>query len=100
MEKQIIQIENVTASELFEKLDNLTKLVTELTTKEPETPPKSDYLTRQEVASLFGITLATVHQWTIAGILSAYKVANRVYYKRKEVESAYTKKQSRKHTNR
>ena len=100
MEKQIIQIENVTASELFERLDNLTKLVSELKAKEPETTPKSDYLTRQEVADIFGITLATVHQWTIAGILSAYKVANRVYYKRKEVESTYTKTVSRKNVNR
>ena len=100
MEKQIIQIENVTASELFERLDNLTKLVTELKAKEPETPPQSDYISRQEVADIFGITLPTVHEWTINGILSAYKVANRVYYKRKEVESTYTKKVSRKNVNR
>jgi len=92
METQILQIQQLTASELITQLDDLEKLVIEL--KEANNPPKpknSEYITRSEVASIFGITLVTVHQWTVKGILNAYKVANRVYYRKEEIEQTYVK---------
>lgn len=94
MERQLI-IENVTSNELLDLLDSRIRLIVSEIKKDADTPPTSEYLTRQEVADYFGITLPTVHQWTVIGILLAYKVANRVYYKRKEVESAYTQKSIR-----
>jgi excisionase family DNA binding protein len=50
--------------------------------KEPD-----DFLTRMEVAKLLKISLTTVHEWANTGILKMYKVGNRSYFSRKEIES-------------
>jgi hypothetical protein len=50
--------------------------------KEPD-----DFLTRNEVSSLLKISLTTVHEWSNTGILKMYKVGNRSYFSRKEIES-------------
>lgn len=95
MTKNILQIENVEANEIFTRLDRVANAIIALseTPKHP-TPPntQTDYITRREVAKFFQITLTTVHDWTRKGVLQAYKVANRVYYKRSEVENALVKK--------
>ena len=46
------------------------------------------YLSRQEVKQMLGITLNTLNNWTKKGILTAYGIGGRVYYKRNEVENA------------
>lgn len=44
------------------------------------------FLTRAEVSELLKINLATVYNWTKNGTLKAYKMGNRTYYSRKEIE--------------
>ena len=65
--------------------DNLSELGDNLEPKQP-----AEYLTRREVATLFSVSLPTVHDWTKKGILAAYRIGNRVFYKRAEVEAAAT----------
>lgn len=45
-----------------------------------------DFLTRLEVSKLLKISLTTVHDWQNKKILKAYKVGNRTYYSRREIE--------------
>lgn len=54
------------------------------TPKQPD-----DFLTRTETAKLLKISLTTVHEWAkeSTGILKAYKVGNRTYFSRKEIEN-------------
>lgn len=56
---------------------------------QPKEP--TEYLTRSEVAELLKIDLSTVHNWTRKGRLTSYGIGSRIYYKRKEVESAIVK---------
>jgi excisionase family DNA binding protein len=49
--------------------------------KEPE-----DFLSRMETAKLLKISLTTIHDWSNQKILKAYKVGNRTYFSRKEIE--------------
>ena len=100
MERQYLQIEGITADELLSRFEKIENILSGITAKEPEKQPNSEYLTRYEVAKIFNITLMTVHQWTVKGILNVYKVGNRAYYKRREIEQTYTKKVSRKNANR
>jgi excisionase family DNA binding protein len=51
------------------------------TPKEPD-----DFLTRLETAKLLKISLTTIHDWKNQKILKAYKVGNRTYFSRKEIE--------------
>lgn len=69
--------------ELKESIEDLKKYF------QPITP--TEFLARQEVSSLLKIDLSSVHNWTKKGILTAYQIGGRVYYKRSEVENAIVK---------
>ena len=49
-------------------------------------------LTRREVVNMLKISLVTLHDWTNKGVLKAYKVGNRVYYKADEVRASLVQK--------
>jgi excisionase family DNA binding protein len=48
----------------------------------------TDYLTRKQVKDLLHISIVTVDDWTQRGILKAYRLGNRIYFKREEIEAA------------
>ena len=48
--------------------------------KEPE-----DWITRKETAKLLSISLVCLHDWVKKGILKPYKMGNRTYFSRKEI---------------
>lgn len=82
-----ILVNGVTPQQLTETILNgvkkqITDLKKDFTPKEPE-----DFLTRMETAKLLKISLTTVHEWANTKILKAYKVGNRTYFSRKEIES-------------
>jgi len=51
---------------------------------------EQDYLTRKEVAEKLSISLPTVHDWVNKNILRAYRMGNRVYFKKSEIEQSLT----------
>jgi len=97
MVQKVIQIENLEAGELLTRLEKLENAITALCTQPQPmaTDTATDYITRREVARLFGISLVTVHDWTNKGILTAYKIGNKVFYKHVEVENALVRKGGR-----
>ena len=52
---------------------------------QPKDP--DEYLTRKETAKLLKISLVCLHDWCNKGILKPYKMGNRTYFKRKEIEN-------------
>ena len=48
----------------------------------------SEYLSRNDVSKMLGINLSSVHNWTKKGLLRAYQISGRVYYKRSEIEES------------
>lgn len=83
----ITQIQSIEASELltrFDKLDNRLNQLQETVKPQPET----HLLTRQEVAKWLDISLPTLHAWTKSQILQAYRIGNKVRYKKDEVLNA------------
>lgn len=50
-----------------------------------------EYLTRQDVAELCQVDISTVNNWKNNGILNAYGLGGRVYFKRSEIEKAMIK---------
>lgn len=52
---------------------------------------QEELLTRKETAALLKINLATLWSWTKSGKLNSLGIANRVYYKRSEIETALIK---------
>lgn len=56
---------------------------------QPKTP--EEYLTRQEVAKLCKVNISTVSNWKNEGVINAYGIGGRVYYKRSEIDKAMIK---------
>jgi len=88
MEKQLLQIENLEAQTLLGRLHIIKTELQEIRQELKKSP--TDYLTRQDVSQLFKVSLVTISDWTAKGLLKSYKLANRVYYKRGEIEQALT----------
>ena len=51
----------------------------------------NEYLSRSEVAKMLSVNESTVFNWKKRGILSAFQIGGRVFYKRKDVEDAIVK---------
>ena len=69
----------------------------ELETLSPAKPPETEYITRKETASILGISLPTLNDWSKRGIIPSYRIASRVRYKKAEIESSLSKVQSYKY---
>jgi hypothetical protein len=99
--KNVIQIEQLEASYLIEKLEGLEKQIRELQNQNKPAPQNnSDFISRKEVAEIFKISIVTAHEWSSKGILRTYKIGNRIFYKRSEIENALTEITNRKTANR
>lgn len=81
-----ILVNNTTTEKLTERIligvkKELQDLKQNFKPKEPET-----WLTRKETSALLKISLVTIHEWINKGVLKPYKISNRTYFNRKEIE--------------
>lgn len=60
------------------------KIVTELSNNNPE-PTIPEFLTRKETSQLLNVSLVTLHDWTMSGIIPAQRIGTRIRYKKSEV---------------
>lgn len=91
MQKTILQVESINSNALLNAVAELLEnKLQKLQTKEP--PTENTYITRQDVATMFKITLPTVHAWINAGILTPYKIGNKTRFLLGEVKAAAIKK--------
>lgn len=84
---QTIQLLGINPTDLVQEIKNA--IIPELTRQlsaefQPKTP--TEYLTRTEVCKLLQINYSTLHRWRKDGVLRAYCLQNRVYFKRSEIE--------------
>ena len=88
---QQLQFIGITPNALVELIDSaVNKQINELKKSfQPKEP--TEFLTRKDVADMLKIDISSVHNWTKRGVLSAYQISGRVYYKRTEVENAIVK---------
>jgi len=90
MVKHLTQIESISSSEL---LDEFTKIRDELKllSKNFHSKQNDGLLTRQETAKMLKVSLSTLLNWSNAGIISSYRMGNRVFYKQNEVMASLIK---------
>ena len=89
MDKQIIQIESTTISELTDLIsDKLVEKLEQRIITLNEKKVDEELLTREETAKLLKVSITTLWHWTKSGKLIAYGIGNRVYYKRGEIMTA------------
>jgi predicted site-specific integrase-resolvase len=91
MAKEIIQIENTNANDFK---NEIVKDVTNALKGYAETlqnPDNNKLLNRQETADLLGVSLVTLWDWSRKDIIPAYRISNKVRYKKNEVLEALQK---------
>lgn len=81
-----VQVEQISYKDLLQSFENIvTEKVNEALKNQPTNRPTPEFLSREDVAKLFGVTLPTVHAWANAGILIPYKIGAKTRFKRSEV---------------
>jgi predicted DNA-binding transcriptional regulator AlpA len=87
---ETIQFIQVTPEQL--KKEILTGVKTQLDeflkTFTPKQP--NDYLSRKDVAKMFGVDISTLHNWNKSGKLKPLGLGARVYYLRSDIEQSLT----------
>lgn len=92
VEKKIVSIENISVEELTEIIadklvDKLEKRIATLISNQND----DELLTREEAAKILKTSYTTLWHWTKKEILIAYRIGNRIYYKRGEITKALAK---------
>lgn len=90
-----IEVNGLDITVLAEKLDTLTNVLTGQTTHEPTASENNDLITRRETAKILGVTLPTVIDWEKKGIITGYRIGNRIRYKHSEILEAVTNNKTR-----
>lgn len=91
MSKTIVQIENVNVNDLKKELiDGMTEAFKGFLQNHPPDDDNS-LLSREETATLLSVSLVTLWQWTRKDIIQAYRIGNKVRYKKKDVLDALQK---------
>lgn len=85
-----IQFIGVTPEQLQKQISNgvkeqLNEFLKHYTPKQP-----NEYLTRQEVAKMFGVDISTVHNWCKSKRLKPFGLGSRVYFLRSDIEQSLT----------
>lgn len=83
---QSIQMLNITPIDLANLIkDGIKSELSEIKKTLNPDHLESPRLTRRETAKFFDVSLNCVNDWTRKGILKAYKVGQRTYFKRSEL---------------
>lgn len=65
--------------------------------KVDNTPDPDELVTRKQAAIILGLSLPTLHEYTVRGIVTAYRLGSRVRYKKGDLLSALLKVQTAKY---
>ena len=84
MEGYYILVSSKILDELSANVHDVRKGVRDLK-KDFQPKEPDEFLTRKETAQLLKISLVCLHDWCNKGILKPYKVGNRTYFSRKEI---------------
>lgn len=87
----VTDLVNAISADVLAKISHLVPQQNALPDKDPE-----KLLTRSQVATLLGVSLVTLHKYTVSGMVPAYRIngGRKVRYKEMDVRHALTKIQS------
>lgn len=88
MTKQILQIENTNTLDFKNEILNGVSDVLKGFANTLQTNDQDILLTRQETSKLLSVSLVTLWDWTRKDIIPAYRIGNKVRYKKSEVLNA------------
>lgn len=88
MTKQIVQIENTNTLDFKNEIVNgLSEALRNFANQQTQ-PDQDVLLTREETSKMLSVSLVTLWDWTRKDLIPAYRIGNKVRYKKSEVLSA------------
>ena len=85
---QTIQFISTTPQELQNQINEGVKVQLENFLQHYKPKQPNEYLTRRNVADMFGVDISTVHNWCKSKRLNPLGIGSRVYFLRSEVEAS------------
>lgn len=86
----MMQLIQITEEKLTETILAGVKKELEQLKKDFQRPQQLKWVPRKEVARMLSVSYTTLYSWQRKGVLNAYSIGNRVYYKLEEVNNALT----------
>jgi len=90
MVKHITQIDGISSTDFFNEFVEFRKTL-ELFAQSQQPDPSADFITRQETSKILNVSLSTLLNWRKAGIITAYRIGNKIRYKKSEILDSLTK---------
>jgi len=92
MVKNLIQIETIDAQHYKSEIVN--DVINALKKSGIKFPDNNDeiFLTRQETSKLLSVSLVTLWDWTRKDIIAAYRIGNKIRYKKSDVINSLSKR--------
>ena len=80
-------------SNVFETTQDqlVARVVNELKNEYKQAPFLDIYLTERQLTELLTVCLSSVNNWTRDGVIQAYQLGGKIYYKASEIECAMIK---------
>ena len=85
---QTVQFISTTPEQLQKEIANEVKIHLDQFLKNFKPKLPNEYLSRQEVAHMFGVDISTVHNWCKSKRLNPLGIGSRVYFLRSDIENS------------
>lgn len=86
--REILQIENINASDFKKEILSDFNGALQTFANSLQNSDKDILLTREETGKMLSVSLVTLWSWTRKDLVPAYRIGNKVRYKKSEVLSA------------
>jgi excisionase family DNA binding protein len=91
MTKSVLQIQETTAEDFTNEILLGVKTMLESFANSTQGKEANVLLTREEAAKMLSVSLVTLWDWTRKDLIPAYRIGNRVRYKKNEVLESLNK---------
>lgn len=80
-------------SNVFETTQDqlVARVVSELKNEYKQAPFSDYFITKRQLTELLTVSLSTVNNWTRDGVIQAYQLGGKIFYKASEIECAMIK---------
>jgi excisionase family DNA binding protein len=83
--KNVLQLENTTALDFKNEISTVLENLLIKFSSNFQTQENDKLLTRDETAKMLSVSLVTLWDWTRKDIIPAYRIGNKIRYKKSEV---------------
>jgi excisionase family DNA binding protein len=86
---KLVQVHDISAEDLKNEIsDNVTRHISEVLIefmKDLKSKQEPEFITSKEAVNILKVTLPTLYDWRKKGVISAYRIGNKIRFNRQEL---------------